>query len=86
MQLSLLFLHMLTLKALAKLNVTDRWSSELNVSMNQYHKSICNIHQLCEWVRNNDGSVYELQLIIGSKSFIKINWLTDERVNFETYS
>ena len=52
MHLSQLFIHMLTLKAHTKLNVTDREGSELNVSMNQYHKSIRNIHQL-----NNAGSV-----------------------------
>ena len=32
-----LFFHMLTLKALTKLNATDRYGSDLNVSMNQYH-------------------------------------------------
>ena len=37
MLLSKLFSHMLTLKALTKLNVTDRSVSGLNVSVNQYH-------------------------------------------------
>ena len=37
MLLSQFFLHMLTLKALVYLNVTDRYGSNLNVSMNQYH-------------------------------------------------
>ena len=37
MHLSQLFFHMLTLKALIQLNVTDRYGSDLNVSMNQYH-------------------------------------------------
>ena len=37
MHLSQLFFHMLTLKALTKLNVTDRYGSDLNASMNQYH-------------------------------------------------
>ena len=37
MHLSQLFFHMLTLKALMQLNVTDRYGSDLNVSMNQYH-------------------------------------------------
>ena len=35
MHLSQLF-HMLTLKALTKLNVIDRYGSDLNVSMNEY--------------------------------------------------
>ena len=35
MHVNQLFFHMLTLKALMKLNVTDR--EGLNVSMNQYH-------------------------------------------------
>ena len=35
--LSQFFLHMLTLKALMYLNVTDLYGSNLNVSMNQYH-------------------------------------------------
>ena len=38
--LSQLFLHILTLKALMKLNVTDRCGSDLNVSMSQYHYSM----------------------------------------------
>ena len=37
MYLSQLFFHTLTLKALTKLNVIDRYGSDLNVSMNQYH-------------------------------------------------
>ena len=35
--LSQLFFHMLTFKALTKLNVTNHYGSDLNVSMNQYH-------------------------------------------------
>ena len=34
--LSQVFLHMLTLKALTKLSVTSRYGSDLNDSMNQY--------------------------------------------------
>ena len=37
MHFSQLFFHMLTLKALMQLNVNDRYGSDLNVSMNQYH-------------------------------------------------
>ena len=36
MHLSQLFFHMLTLKALRKLTVTDLYGNDLNVSMNQY--------------------------------------------------
>ena len=36
MHLSQLFFHMLTLENLTLLNVTDRYGSDLNVSMNQY--------------------------------------------------
>ena len=32
-----LFFHMLVLKALTQLNVTDHYVGDLNVSMNQYH-------------------------------------------------
>ena len=37
MHLSRLFFHMLTLKTQTKLNVSDHYGSDLNVSMNQYH-------------------------------------------------
>ena len=37
MHFSQLFFLMLTLKALTKLNVTDRYGSNLNISVNQYH-------------------------------------------------
>ena len=37
LHLSQLFFHMLTLKALMKLNATGRDGSDLNVSFNQYH-------------------------------------------------
>ena len=73
MPLSQLFFHMLPLKALTKLKVTDRYRSDLNISMNQYHLFICDIHQPCGWVRNNVESVWALQLIVRNKSFIEIN-------------
>ena len=37
MHLNQLFFHMLTLKALTQLNVTVRYDSDLNISVNQYH-------------------------------------------------
>ena len=37
MHFSQLFFLMLTLKTLTKLNVTDRYGSNLNISVNQYH-------------------------------------------------
>ena len=37
MYLNQLFFHMATLKALTKLNLTNHYGSDLNVSMNQYH-------------------------------------------------
>ena len=37
MYLSQLFFHMLTLRALMKLNVPNHQVSDLNVYMNQYH-------------------------------------------------
>ena len=37
MDLIQLFFHMLTLNDMAYINVTDRYGSDLNVSMNQYH-------------------------------------------------